>query len=60
MTKQTIQLFIKALVIGVLLNVSLEQVPHTISPVNDSAVTTPHSQQAPATQELNMFVSNPH
>lgn len=56
MIKQTIQLFFKALTIGILLNVGLAQVPRQA--VNETVI-TPSVQQAPSSSNVDMFASNP-
>jgi hypothetical protein len=56
MTKQTIQLLFKALVIGILVNVSLGRVPQTAQSINDVDV-APSSQQIPANTHHDMLTS---
>ncbi len=55
---QTIQLFIKALAIGIILNIGLAQVPRTET-MTVNQVVAPTMQQAPLDTEVDMLTSTP-
>jgi len=58
MAKQTMQLFLKAFVIGLLLQVGLGQVPEKAHPINHNhSISTPATIQAPANNASSFDVS---
>jgi len=58
MAKQTMQLFLKAFVIGLLLQFGLDQLPEKAQPINhNQVISTPATVQAPANNASGFDVS---